>query len=175
MSQISEITRQTDVGTQEAAASVSYLADLAEQLRASVSTFRLPERGNEMVGAYPGMTSIAEFSAGNNFPPALGSGMGMENDWAQNFGGAFPPLPEPGNSGSLIAVTAHNGQGQYGQQSFNNLPFDGKFQFDSQPGYDANFGNQSFANQAGLNRVLLASQVSIRALAINQALVASQA
>ncbi len=44
MGRISEITRQTDAGTQEAAVSVSYLAELSEQLRASVSTFRLPDR-----------------------------------------------------------------------------------------------------------------------------------
>ncbi|TMD56798.1 MAG: methyl-accepting chemotaxis protein, partial [Chloroflexi bacterium] len=44
MGQISEITRQTNTGTQEASMSVSYLAELADQLRTSVSTFRLPER-----------------------------------------------------------------------------------------------------------------------------------
>ncbi|HEY7418380.1 MAG TPA: HAMP domain-containing methyl-accepting chemotaxis protein, partial [Ktedonobacteraceae bacterium] len=53
MSRISEITRQTDAGTQEAAVSVSYLAELSEQLRASVSTFRLPERNSEMAGSLP--------------------------------------------------------------------------------------------------------------------------
>jgi methyl-accepting chemotaxis protein len=43
MMQISDITRQTNVIVQEAAASVAYLAELAEQLRASVATFRLPD------------------------------------------------------------------------------------------------------------------------------------
>ena len=47
MGQISEITRQTNIGTQEAASSVSYLAELSDQLRSSVSTFRLPDRANE--------------------------------------------------------------------------------------------------------------------------------
>ena len=56
MGQISEITRQTNFGTQEAAASVTYLAELAEQLRSSVSTFRLPDRSNELPGSFPGMT-----------------------------------------------------------------------------------------------------------------------
>ncbi len=60
MGRISEITRQTDAGTQEAAVSVSYLAELSEQLRASVSTFRLPERNNEMLGSFPNMTSVTE-------------------------------------------------------------------------------------------------------------------
>src|SRR5436190_13590321 len=58
MGQISEITSQTNVGTQEAAMSVSYLAELADQLRASVSTFRLPDHANEMVDVYPSMTGV---------------------------------------------------------------------------------------------------------------------
>lgn len=149
MSQISEITRRTDVGTQEAAASVSYLAELAEQLRSSVSTFRLPERANEMAGAYPGGTSVTEFSpTGNGF-----SGIGMDNEWSQNFATNFPPLPEPGNSGSLIALTARSGQGQYAQQDFANAPaFNGQFQFGNQPGFEANFGNQSFGGQPGFEQ-----------------------
>src|ERR1051326_305667 len=77
MGQISEITRQTNIGTQEAAGSVSYLAELSEQLRASVSTFRLPDRGNEMVGVFPEVASVNELSVGNGnqfFPAALGPG-----------------------------------------------------------------------------------------------------
>src|SRR5690242_18046626 len=50
MSQIAEIARQTNAATQDASQSVSYLADLAEQLRASVATFRLPERIAEQAG-----------------------------------------------------------------------------------------------------------------------------
>src|SRR5947209_8622715 len=84
MSQISEITRQTNIGTQEAAGSVSYLAELSDQLRASVSTFRLPDRGDNS-GAFAQLTSVAEFHGGNDgqfFPPALGPG--GEGDWNQN-------------------------------------------------------------------------------------------
>jgi methyl-accepting chemotaxis protein len=51
MGQISEITRQMDAGTQEAAASASYLVELAEQLGSSVSTFRLPDHMDEIAGA----------------------------------------------------------------------------------------------------------------------------
>ena len=105
MGHISEITRQTDASTQEAAVSVSYLAELAEQLRASVSTFRLPDRAGEMAGAFPNvnMTSVTEMSESNGgqmFSSPLMSG--MDNDWGQNFSGNFPPLPEPGtgNTGS---------------------------------------------------------------------------
>src|ERR1051326_6770811 len=77
MGQISEITRQTNIGTQEAASSVSYLAELSEQLRAPRSTFRLPDRGNEMVGVFPEVASVNELSVGNGnqfFPAALGPG-----------------------------------------------------------------------------------------------------
>lgn len=170
MGQISDITRQTNIGTQEAAASVSYLAELTEQLRASVSTFRLPEHGNDIMAAFPGMTSVAELQGGNGnqfFPPALGPG--SENNWAQDFAGSFPPLPEPGNSGSLVALSSRNGQFSYnnqqdfGQPSFNNQQnFGGQQPFASQPGFSQppfggqqGYGNsqsfdaQSFAGQQG--------------------------
>src|SRR5437763_4003232 len=145
MGQISDITRQTNIGTQEAAASVSYLAELTEQLRASVSTFRLPDRGNEMMAAFPGMTSVAELQGGNGnqiFPPALGPG--PENNWAQDFAGNFPPLPEPGNSGSLVALSSRNGQ-----FSYNNQPDFGQPSFSSQPDFG---GQQSFAGQPGFSQ-----------------------
>ena len=133
MGQISDITRQTNIGTQEAAASVSYLAELTEQLRAY-----------EMMAAFPGMTSVAELQGGNGnqiFPPALGPG--PENNWAQDFAGNFPPLPEPGNSGSLVALSSRNGQ-----FSYNNQPDFGQPSFSSQPNFG---GQQSFASQPGFS------------------------
>jgi len=152
MGRISEITRQTDAGTQEAAVSVSYLAELSEQLRASVSTFRLPERNNEMLGSFPNMASISEMGdrAGEQmFSPSMLQN--MESDWGgQNFNGGqnyngnsfagnFPPLPEPGQSGSLVALSSarSSGQPQYG---LNN----------QQPDFGGmgNFGSQQpFSNQ----------------------------
>ena len=174
MSRISEITRQTDAGTQEAAVSVSYLAELSEQLRASVSTFRLPDRGNEMLGSFPNMTSMAEIGDNNGgqmfAPPVI---QGMDSDWGQNFGSNFPPLPEPGNSGSLVALSSsRTSAGQYtfnnqqdfanqgnfgGQQSFSNQGnfggqqgFAGQQSFSAQPfdsGSHRGFGAQSFGNQ----------------------------
>jgi methyl-accepting chemotaxis protein len=163
MSQISEITRQTNIGTQEAAGSVSYLAELSDQLRASVSTFRLPDRGDNS-GAFAQLTSVAEFHGGNDgqfFPPALGSG--GDGDWNQNFGGNFPPLPEPGSSGPLVALTARSGSFNYnnqdfGQQAFTGQPgyenqgFGGQQSFTGQPGYEnQGFGGQqqSFVSQPG--------------------------
>jgi methyl-accepting chemotaxis protein len=113
MGRISEITRQTDAGTQEAAVSVSYLAELSEQLRASVSTFRLPERNNEMLGSFPNMTSAADMGDKNGEQMFASPMMqGIDSDWGNqsyagnSFAGNFPPLPEPGNSGSLVALTS---------------------------------------------------------------------
>src|SRR5438270_2625522 len=90
MGQISEITRQTNIGTQEAAVSVSYLAELAEQLRASVSTFRLPDRDNEMGGSFSNVTSVTELPESSGFAPS--GGQMLDNDWGQSFSGNFPPL-----------------------------------------------------------------------------------
>src|SRR6266849_2579264 len=167
MGQISEITRQTNIGTQEAAGSVSYLAELSEQLRASVSTFRLPDHGNEMVGAFPDMTSVSELQVSNGnqfFPPALGPG--ADSDWGQNLAGNFSSFPERGNSGSLVALTAGNGtftfnnQQDFRQQAFGGQQspgFGGQQSFDNQQGFGGQqayagqpgFGQQSFDNQQG--------------------------
>jgi methyl-accepting chemotaxis protein len=50
MNQIAEVTRQTNAITQDTMSAVSYLANLAEQLRASVATFRLPDHIAEAAG-----------------------------------------------------------------------------------------------------------------------------
>ncbi len=152
MGQISEITRRTNVGTQETAASVSYLAELSDQLRASVSTFRLPDRRNELEGAFPGMASFAELASSNDnqyFPPALGSG--LDNDWRQNFSGNFPPLPEAGNSGSLVALGTHAGQFVFNnQQNFGTQQEFGNQQGFPQ-GFGEDFGDQQFGNFASFS------------------------
>jgi hypothetical protein len=155
MGQISDITRQTNVGTQEAAASVSYLAELTEQLRSSVSTFRLPERSNDGMGAFPAMTSVTELQGGNVnqfFPPALGPG--ADNDWARDFSGNFSPLPEPGNSGSLVTLSARNGQFSNNQQNFNQPSFGQSQGFGGQPSFtdQPSFGGQQgFSAQPSFN------------------------
>ena len=151
MGQISEITRQTNAGTQEAAASVSYLSELSEQLRASVSTFRLPDRGDETMDIFPGMTSVTALPDGN--ADLVGVGVGMDNDWGQSFSMNFPPFSEPRNSPSVAALTAHAGQfpfgnsqpGFAGQQSFASQPsFGGQQPFSNQPNFG---GQQPFGNQ----------------------------
>lgn len=116
MSRISEITRQTDAGTQEAALSVSYLAELSEQLRASVSTFRLPERAGDEFNSFSNMTpsmGMEEPAGSQQFPAPLNSDWGQGNQ-AAFAGGNFPPLPEPGNSGSLVPL------GTGGRANFDN-------------------------------------------------------
>src|SRR5579859_7941901 len=146
MGRISEITRQTDAGTQEAAVSVSYLAELSEQLRASVSTFRLPYRSNETLGSFSSMTSGSELSEGNSSFPS-------ENNWGQGFSDSFPPLPEPGNTGAMIPLAARAGQYNFnGQQDFNGQQGFAASQgfgnnqsaFASQPNFA---GQPNFANQ----------------------------
>src|SRR5438309_7987651 len=92
MGQISGITSQTNAGTQEAAMSISYLAELADQLRASVSTFRLPERANEMVEVFPSMTGVPALPSGASEPFYSQDMGGMNNDWNAGFSSDFLPL-----------------------------------------------------------------------------------
>ena len=156
MSRISEITRQTDAGTQEAAVSVSYLAELAEQLRASVSTFRLPERTNEMLGSFSNIAPVPELPEPNNNQIFAGQ---PDNGWEQSFAGGFPPLPEPGNTGSLVASLSRNGAGGAGgQYNYNNQHDFGHQQFSGQPGFNGqqllgqpSFNEQQFSGQSGFN------------------------
>ncbi|GLV56911.1 hypothetical protein KDH_37500 [Dictyobacter sp. S3.2.2.5] len=148
MGRISEITRQTDAGTQEAAVSVSYLAELSEQLRASVSTFRLPDRINDMLGSFSNMaTSVTESPAERGEQP-FGAmlGGGSDSGWSQNFSGNFPPLPEPGNTGSLVSLGSRSGQfAANGQPDFGQPDF-GQPDFGQRP----DFGNPAAFSPAGM-------------------------
>jgi methyl-accepting chemotaxis protein len=164
MGQISEITRQTNTGTQEAAMSVSYLAELADQLRASVSTFRLPDRANEMVDVFPSMAGVPALPGGN-VDQYYQQDMGM-NDWNQGFSSDFLSLPQPqgqgsGNSGSYQFAFSNQqdfgsqsgltGTPRYGgQQSFDEQQYSNQQAFDEQQfGSQVNFNNQQYSNQQG--------------------------
>jgi len=141
MGQISEITRQTNAGTQEAAMSVSYLAELADQLRASVSTFRLPDHANEMVDVFPSMAGVPALSGGNaDQYYQQDMGMGMQNEWNQGFSSDFLSLPQPQGAGNSGAYQfAFNKQQDFGSQpGFTGTPRYGGQQFHS----DQQFGNQ---------------------------------
>ena len=173
MGQISEITRQTNTGTQEAAVSVSYLSELADQLRASVATFRLPDRLNETVDIFPSMSGVPALP-GANGDQFYAQDMTSGTDWNQAFSGDLLPLPqmqEQGNSGAMAALTAHAGQFTFNnQQDFGNQPtfggqhFGGQLNFGAQQPFTSQPGNsgqrsldnqqnfaapQSFANQPG--------------------------
>ena len=154
MSQISEITRQTNAGTQEGAMSVSYLAELAEQLRASVSTFRLPERTNEMVDVIPGMAGLPALAGGNADQfYQQDMGMGGNNDWNQGFSSDFLSLPQPQESGNSGAFQfAFSNQQEFGaQQGYTGMP---------QFGGQQPFGGQQFGNQQGFDGQQFGSQMN---------------
>ncbi len=152
MGQISEITSQTNVGTQEAAMSVSYLAELADQLRASVSTFRLPDHANEMVDVYPSMTGVPALpDGGADQYYQQEMGMGIQNEWNQGFSSDFLSLPQPQGSGiSGAHQFAYNNQQDFGSQlGFTNTPVYGGEQFNDgqQFGSQMNFNGQQYGNQ----------------------------
>ncbi|HEU5438757.1 MAG TPA: HAMP domain-containing methyl-accepting chemotaxis protein [Ktedonobacterales bacterium] len=102
MGRIAEITRQTNSATQDTTAAVSYLAELAEQLRASVATFRLPEQVTQSQGQGPALLP----QPGAGYPPALNLPSLGEPTWGAEAD-ALPALPaaasaaiESGNLGN---------------------------------------------------------------------------
>ena len=94
MTRIAEIARQTNSATQDTTAAVSYLAELAEQLRASVATFRLPEQAAQGQNLLPPQDA---------YPPLLD----LPNLGADQWGAEIPRLP---------ALPAASGVGMDGSQ-----------------------------------------------------------
>jgi hypothetical protein len=135
MGEISETTRQTNIGTQEASMSVSYLAELADQLRASVSTFRLPERANQMVDVFPEMNQMQALPVGNG-DQYYQQDMAMNNDWNSGFSSDFLSLPQPQESDNA-------GTYQYALNT--------QQDFGSQPGFAPQFGGQAYGSQQGFD------------------------
>lgn len=185
MGEISETTRQTNMGTQEASMSVSYLAELADQLRASVSTFRLPERANQMVDVFPEMNPMQALPVGND-EQYYQQDMAVNNDWNAGFSSDFLPLPqpqEPDNAGAYQYAFSNqqdfasqpgfapqfggqpfgnqqsfDGRGNGSQQNFGGQPFGSQQSFDGRGnGSQQNFG-QSYGNQQGFNGQSFGSQ-----------------
>lgn len=103
MNQIADITRQTTIATQDAANNMSYLAELAEQLRGSVATFRLPDKISEEAG----------LQTANYQPLPMGTG-GQE--WV-NGPQALPALP-PGPSAPLGAYGGGDNYTGYGDTNY---------------------------------------------------------
>jgi len=92
MNRILDITRQTNATMHDTAASITYLAELADQLRASVSTFRLPTQ--------PGQQPALNMPQRQMMPPMLGApNMAPPNTNTGAYGTPFPPaLPPSYNS-----------------------------------------------------------------------------
>ncbi|HLY31726.1 MAG TPA: methyl-accepting chemotaxis protein, partial [Ktedonobacterales bacterium] len=134
MGQIAEVTQQTNSATQDTTRSVSYLAELAEQLRASVATFRLPEQIAEQAG----LTQLAqmenEYQAGL---PNLGT-----PDWGVGMG-QLPALPAAsaqtlGQSMGLGATEGYTGGYDAGFGAYNegyNEGYNGGFNGGYSDGY----------------------------------------
>lgn len=152
MNQISEITRQTTLASQDAASSVSYLAELADRLRSSVATFRLPEQhaADAMAmpeGAFPPLLNTAQ---PDQFDPHTwlvpGDDQGMPN---------LPALPAYTGGQQQMAgpmtggISRFNGQQGYPNQSYNGQSYNGQSYGGQQgypqqgQGYPDQFGNRS--------------------------------
>ena len=107
MNRIAELSRQTNGIMQETAANVSYLAELADQLRASVSTFRLPpQQGVQqpMLGGPQRGPMGPDPRASGFYPTPFGPGPGPSN---------IPALPPGFGTGQMGpgtgAMPAQNG------------------------------------------------------------------
>ncbi|HEX8730868.1 MAG TPA: methyl-accepting chemotaxis protein [Ktedonobacterales bacterium] len=90
--QISEVTQETNITTQDTVTSVTYLAELAEQLRASVAAFRLPDQMADGGGLPQGMDQ-----------PMMAPGLPAQAQAAWAPGpDAFPALPAGPVSSSFM-------------------------------------------------------------------------
>jgi methyl-accepting chemotaxis protein len=125
MTRIADIARQTNAATQDTTAAVSYLAELAEQLRASVATFRLPEQALQSQPAL--LPQAGEMGGALNLP-------NLGGEWAENPNGypALPPapveVPAAGMPFDLSGLDAYYPAPQPGMAPF------------SQPNLDQQFG-----------------------------------
>jgi methyl-accepting chemotaxis protein len=107
MSRIAEIARQTNAATQDTTAAVSYLAELAEQLRASVATFRLPEQATQAQAALP--PPEAPYAPLGNLPDLSGT-----SGWGRADISQLPALPAaPAESLGVPSVAAGYGYGNF--------------------------------------------------------------
>jgi len=129
MGQIAEVTRQTNGATQDTTRSVSYLAELAEQLRASVATFRLPDQIAEQAGLLSAMQMENDYAAigAPGMNTGLNTGMNLPNLAAPDWGdGAqqmqqmqqLPALPAGPAQGVGAAMGGYDG-GYGGADGYN--------------------------------------------------------
>src|SRR5262249_27534264 len=109
MNQIADVTNQTNSATQDTTTSVSYLAELAEQLRASVATFRLPEQIAEAAGLMQPSAGLYE-SSPVEFPQLGGVG----GNWRNGGGQQFPALP----AGPTVSTGVSGGLSGFDQNGY---------------------------------------------------------
>src|SRR5579885_1810588 len=167
MNQILEITRQTTSVSQDTAQNVNYLSDLADQLRASVATFRLPEKQAEDVLAEPpggsppllNMPGMEQFDTSTWLLP--GEEQGLTALPARAGGSSVLPGPDQGlslfNGQQTFSNQASNRQQGYNanpQQGYNAggqrgyTPAEQGYNPQQGPGFsDQSFGNRPFTNQ----------------------------
>ncbi len=146
MNQIAEVTRQTNTITQDTMAAVSYLANLAEQLRASVATFRLPEHIAEAAGlqARPelppsSMQPRPELRQTSDALPQLGA-----PGWSPSIQ-EYPALPAGPLSASYAPGASSFDIGAYDATWTEGHPDSGA---SSQQGYSPNgYGQQRYSQQ----------------------------
>ena len=92
MSRVADIALQTNGATQDTTAAVSYLAELAEQLRASVATFRLPDQAAQGPALLPQPDGL--------YPPPPDMPFLDSAQWSADLGRvpAIPGAPSNGQS-----------------------------------------------------------------------------
>lgn len=118
MTRIADITHQTNTATQDTAEAVSYLAELAEQLRASVATFRLPEQALQGAGMFPQAETAA-------YPPMINLPNLGAGGWGADAGQlpALPPAPAGAMASSALTDFPAGfdfGNGGNGYPTYNN-------------------------------------------------------
>jgi len=147
MNQISEITRQTTMASQDAAASVSYLAELADQLRSSVAAFRLPEQhaAEAMAlpeGAFPPMRGALQQA--DQFDPSAWLGSGEEQGMPN-----LPALPGYSAGQQQMAGPMVGGPSRFNgsNQSYNGQAYNTQQGYPQQgQSYPEQFGKRPFMN-----------------------------
>lgn len=132
MNQIADITRQTSSATQDAANNMSYLAELAEQLRGSVATFRLPDKISEEAGLQS-----------TGYQPSSVE-MGMQ-EWV-NGPQPLPALP-PGPAVPMPAYGGGDGYSGYGEYA----GYGGGYNGYDGGGYNTNFDYPAVGTPNGPN------------------------
>ena len=154
MTRIADITRQTNAATQDTTAAVSYLAELAEQLRASVATFRLPEQTTEVSpllaqadAAYPPMLRLPDIGSANwndeipllpALPPAATAGAMGGMGYGTEFNNATGGYDYNDNAGGGYGTG-------YGSPPYNGVP--------AQQGYRDNRYSDDRGNRYGDDQV----------------------